>query len=477
MKLPESLTLDAFVGADEAVSSDLAAIAGSWGVSGEVLEQQAPLAPGAPVDAADWAHPEIGWGVVLPEPDDVAPQEKARAEDAPEPIRELIAARGDGDVPILRYRADLGTAKLARYFADGTRQDPEVGLTPFGVARGRLPLYLLIVGTPTEIPWKLQFSLNRRHHVGRLDLSPEGLENYVAALLTDWQGLDSEPTKPVVWSVSFDSMTQKMETTLSSQIKLALEGDNELRNSVNWIHGDAATCSGLVEALSATKPSVVVTSSHGKTGPLDNQAAMRETLGLPVGVNQETLDADELLAAWAPSGAVWFAQACCSAGANKGTSYGGLLRADSLADRVVRAVGTLGPSVAPLPTRLLGAAKPIRAFVGHVEPTFDWTLIVSDTGQFLTAPLVDAVYPNLYRRWPIGLALDAHYRGVGDLYGKLKDARDDVDDAIGGALERATYYKLTATDRESIVILGDPTVAIPPLPSQRRGEHGSAAVP
>jgi hypothetical protein len=35
---------------------------------------------------------------------------------------------------------------------------------------------------------------------------------------------------------------------------------------------------------------------------------------------------------------------------------------------------TAGARISPLPRALLGAEKPLRAFVGHVEPTFDWTL-------------------------------------------------------------------------------------------------------
>ena len=35
-----------------------------------------------------------------------------------------------------------------------------------------------------------------------------------------------------------------------------------------------------------------------------------------------------------------------------------------------------------------------------------------------------------------------------------------------GARAEATYYKLTATDRESLVVLGDPTAMLGRLPSQ-----------
>jgi hypothetical protein len=220
------------------------------------------------------------------------------------------------------------------------------------------------------------------------------------------------------------------------------------------------------QALAEASPALVVTTSHGRTGPLDNVDLMRETLGLPVDANHATLDIDALLAAWSPEGAIWYAQACCSAGSDGATSYADLLEPGSLADRVVTGVANLGSAVAPLPRRLLGAEKPLRAFVGHVEPTFDWTLLDQGTNQFLTAPLVDAMYPNLYRRNPLGLALDAHYEGVGVLYGNLAQSRSDVNQAIPGARDAATYYRLTATDRESLVILGDPTVVLPPLPSQ-----------
>ncbi|MER5326907.1 hypothetical protein [Streptosporangium roseum] len=427
-----------------------------------MLTKQAPLAPSPEICPTRWAHPDIGWGVVLADRDDVPPVDKARGMDAPEPIRKLIAARGGA--PVLRYRRELGNEKLARYFENGSRQDPEIGMTPFGTCRGRLPLYLLICGTPTEIPWSLQYSLNRRHHVGRLDLCEEGLANYVNALLSGWAGMGADATSAVVWSVTGDSMTYKMDVTIARPIHTEMTTDNEL--TVTRLQGDDATHHALMTALEKEKPGVVVTSSHGKTGPLDNLKAMRTTLGLPVDAEWSTLDIGQLLRQWNPYGAVWYAQACCSAGSDDGTSYAGLLEQNSLAERVLHAVGSLGACVAPLPTALLGAPTPLRAFIGHVEPTFDWTLLAQGTGQFLTTSLVEAIYPRLYRRYPIGFAMNPHYRGVGELYSKAATARRGINTMASGAREEATYYRLTATDRESLIILGDPTVTIPPLPSQ-----------
>ena len=434
-------------------------------MGGSPFKQQKPMAPPQAAAPWDWRDPDVGWGVVLPDRDDLAAAEKANGVDAPEPIRRLLAARAPA--PILRYRAELGIEKLVRYFDDGTSQPPEVGLTKFGTGAGRLPRFLLLAGSPRELPWALQYSLNRRHVVGRLDLVPDALDRYVTALLNDWEGMAPDPSRPVVWSARFDSMTTKMDITIAAQIRAALQGDCEIGDRLVSMTGAAAAHDGLIAALRDNRPAVIVTSSHGQTGPLDDDVAMRAQLGVPVDVDRRVLDVDALLAEWSPGGAIWFAHACCSAGSNERTAYDGLLREGTNAHTVVHAVAGLGATLASLPTRLLGAAKPLRAFVGHVEPTFDWTLIDPETGQHFAMPLVSAVYPGLYQRLPVGYALGDHYTGVGVLYGKLSNARDGVNEAVAGSREKATFYRLTATDRESLVVLGDPTAMIPPLSSQR----------
>jgi hypothetical protein len=462
MDLPDQLVIDAFTGDGHEVSGRLAEDARYWGGNGQELARQAPLAPAGPANPADWSHEDIGWGVVMADRDDVTPRDKSRGVDAPPAIRRLLAARNDA--PLLRYRPDHGLRQLVRYLPSGGSETPEIGQTGFGSAAGRLPLYLLIVGSPAEVPWRLQYAMSRRHCVGRLDLPPQGLENYVGALLNDWRGVTCDPTRPVVWSTRSDSITQKMAAMIADWVAAAMAGDTEI--SVARIDGDCATHSALLEALSDSSPAVVVTCSHGKTGPLDDAGSMRASLGLPVDADRETLDIDALLAGWSPAGAIWLAQACCSAGSDDGSSFVGLVAEGSAADRVLRAVGGLGAAQAPLPTRLLGADEPLRAFIGHVEPTFDWTLQVLGGRQALTKPLVDFIYPSLYRRCPIGLSLRGHHRAVNELYGKLEDARSRISELAEGAREEATYFRLTARDRQSMVTLGDPLVAMQPLPSQ-----------
>jgi len=467
VNLPKTLTINASLGDERAIAGPIGARADRWGASGDELHQQQPLAPVEPAHLWDWRHADVGWGVVMADCDDLSAQDKAKGADAPEPIKQLIDER---DAPIFRSRQDLGNVWLRRYSRDGTpEQDVSIGMTPFGVGPGRLPRYLLIVGGPDLVPWRVQYSLNRRHHVGRLALSEEGLKNYVHALRNNWKGMDSDATRALIWSVTGDSMTDQMDDAISKPTVASLQKDSEI--TVSALSGGNATHQGLRTALKGTSPALVVTSSHGATGPLDRPEEMRITLGLPVDRNHATMDVGALLDEWTPNGAVWYAHACCSAGSDNGTSYEGLVDKGTLPDLVTRAVGGLGATVAPLPTALLSAAKPLRAFIGHVEPTFDWTLSDPDTGQLLTTQLVDAVYPNLYLKNPVGMSLDEYYRGVGELYAKLDSARAGINNLIEGARSTATYFRLTATDRQSLVMLGDPTVTLPLLPSQTGGSR------
>src|SRR5205085_3592607 len=140
------------------------------------------------------------------------------------------------------------------------------------------------------------------------------------------------------------------------------------------------------------------TTSHGQTGPLGNLAVMNSKLGLPVDQAFQPLELDQLLRAWEPDGAIWYAHACCSAGSSNISIFKGLVETNSIIDHVLTGVTKLGALVAPLPKALLGAKKPLRAFIGHVEPTFDWTLRQANTGQHLTNSLLRVLYNNVYNK-------------------------------------------------------------------------------
>src|SRR5690606_19079114 len=123
----------------------------------------------------------------------------------------------------------------------------------------------------------------------------------------------------------------------------------------------------------------------------------------------------------------------------------------------------------PMPTRLLGAKRPLRAFVGHVEPTFDWTLRHKDNKQPLTTALQQTLYDGMYRARPepVGMAFKRVFAHVGQLFAQFHRAKQQTlaidPDVRARARAAALRTQLGALDRQACVILGDPTVALPPL--------------
>jgi hypothetical protein len=306
----------------------------------------------------------------------------------------------------------------------------------------------------------VQFGLNVSAYVGRVDLSiEEGLDHYVDALISDWKDLDrGDLRKAVVWSADWGlpDITFLLAQLLGAKLSKAFSGDDELEST--WLTGAQASCASLGDALVSQKPGFICTTSHGMTGPLNNQNAMIAQLGSPVDTFKQVLNRDTL-DKWEPGGAIWYSRACCSAGSDRVSRYAELIAPTQRGGTLLRQVATVsGARVAPLPRALLGAPNPLAAFLGHVEPTFDWTLRNPITKEEMTRTIIRCLYDRLFTTEnpaPLGWALAETFAEVGNLLG-LVGTPGETDDRV--TLD--VYRKLAAIDRQNLVILGDPTVTI-----------------
>lgn len=412
-------------------------------------------------DLRCWEDPNVGWGLLLPENDALDVKAKAAAEDAPEPLRRLLAARGGA--PVLRWGPRVRAGHLMRYYADGGGHPRPITRSEFGVAPGRIPRYLLIYATPTEIPWSVQYQLNLTNFVGRLTLTGEALENYVGALLTDWAGMAHQRAKPVIWSTDkgLPDITWLMARALGAELAKAFAEDEDYQARC-WITGPRATRTGLADALSANKPGLICTTSHGMTAPLNDPARLQAQLGAPVDARNAVVGLDDL-SDWSPNGAIWYSHACCSAGSDAETRYADLFSPVDRLGVTLRGVAAgAGARASPLAEALLGHSKPLRAFVGHVEPTFDWTLKDPISKDVDPPKLVTCLYQRLHqadRRCPIGWALEDNFLDSAKQFGVYLTTR------VPGAPKPADidplYQQLVARDRQTLVVLGDPTVSLP----------------
>lgn len=461
---PDTFALNAWTG-EEPTESPVAPGAAGWALTPPKQGASQLLAAAPPLDLRNWRHPEVGWGLVLPENEAISGAERAEAADAPAAIRKLLEDRAGA--PVFRYRQDVFPRFLRRYYTDRPPQDIDLDAAPRGIAPGRLPWYLLLVGSPEVLPWSVQYVLNTCGFIGRLALDDDALERYVGALLSNWSGAACRPDRPVVWGVDHGGtdITRLMRQSIADPVAERLASDTQINGNVRKITGPGASAAALISALSEANPALVVTTSHGMTGPLHDRDLMGRQLGLLVDEEHKLLDPETLLAAWQPDGAIWYSHACCSAGSDAETRYKGLVPEGSMVEQVLLGVAGLGARVAPFPTRLLGAEKPLRAFVGHVEPTFDWTLR-AETRQILTTSIKEALYEHLYQAPPetLGMAFRDCYLHVGRLLAQRDEAERQFNKGKLGAEAVALRCRLTAYDRQSMVILGDPTAALPPLP-------------
>jgi hypothetical protein len=453
--IPAAISTDAWTG-DAVAAGPLDPRAAVWGALGGLPPSQKPLDLGLPPDPTNWKSPDVGYGVLLRESDHPA-VDKAAALDAPAPVRDIMAARPQ--TVMLRWDPSLQDGFIRRYFPDGTSQPPEL-LSAYGIGKGRLPRYIAIIGGPEQIPWSVQYALGTRRAVGRLPfLGEEELGHYVGAMLAGWPDADVDVRAPLMWTVDLPGdITAEMRVVIANPLAQKLT-DPQLPRFQHLTDANA-TGAGLLAALKAARPALVVTSSHGLTAGTGD--ALAATLGLPVDRAHSVVALDDLDAA-VPPGAIWHAQACCSAGSEGPSKYVGLLGEGTTALGVVTSVAELGSQVAPAVLRLLGRAQPVRAIIGHVEPTFDWTLRVAETRQGLGAEIVAALSTNLYAGQPIGHAFTEYRSGVGQLHTEWVAALAARSAGDASQRPRLTRLRLSALDRQSMVLLGDPTVTLPAL--------------
>lgn len=462
-RMRQAVQADAWRGTASAVSA-FAEDADRWAVMPveRAVNPQAPV----PTRPDDWDQDTVGWGIIVPDTDQGTVSDRAAGRDLPPIVQQLVSRRRG---TVLRHRAAPRGGLPTHVWRYHPRRSEAYSLPIGGSRRGRgldaVPVFLMLLGGPDQLPWKLQYALNLdpRTHPGRLPLTGAPLERYVARLLGGWEGDADSPSsgRAVVWSADHgaDDITRLLRLAVAAPVLSKYVQDTDV--DVTSLAGTAATTSALATALTDNKPGVVLTTSHGYTGPAGGPDP--DLLGLPVDTNHDILDPTSLLETWQPDGAVWYAHACCGAGCDSPSSFAGLFEAGGPLDRMMEELAGIGPAVAPLPVALLGAERPARAFIAHVEPTYDWTLQDEATGRAVLADLTDALYGPLLLGSAVGSAVSPYPVGAGSIAGHLLDTTrravlEDDGDPLDALRERISYL-----DRRSLVVLGDPAVALPSL--------------
>lgn len=461
---PTEVELNAYAGGDDGVRGALDESSARWALRSAPGVLERFLKPPVPADPRNWKDERVGWGLVTFEQPGFNGTGFAANEDLCPALRQLLEKRQSATV--LRFRPSSDRRfTLLRDYRNG--KDLDIAGSPLGTMAGSIPRYLLLVGRPkaNELPWSLQYLLSARFCVGRLPFHPltdEALLGpYLRQCLGDWADGDCDSDATLVWAVDHSptDITHLMRQSIAEAAFAKYAADDDLKAKAVRLAGAEATHERLRNTLQQTRPALVVTTSHGMTGPLDDREKMAAQLGLLVDQAHKPLPLADLIAAWQPGGAIWYAHACCAAGADDGSAFATLFSEGTQARHVLTAVGELGAQVAPLPLALLASNKPARAFLGHVEPTFDWTLMQPATGQFLTSTLLKALYDELYLGAPIGHAFRDWYGAAATHYAAW-DVTKRAYDASEAAKAALLYHNLVARDVQTLVLLGDPAALI-----------------
>ncbi len=401
---------------------------------------------------------EARWAVVISDAEDAA----VRAE-----LDELVEHRkgqiGEANVKRLDYRPGEGWAEWL----------DRNGTAPGNVDPERIPYYVLLVGSPTTIPFSFQYLLGVEYAVGRVSFDDaDGYGRYIRGLI-DYE--TSAPARDPVATffstrhpgdgatqLSADSLVTPLADSFRPQGRF---GRSAERYRIESVMGEAATKDAFGELLAGSgasgRPALLFSATHGMGGWPAGHADQTAKHGALLcqdwaGVGQISskhyfagadVDADARV-----HGLVAFHFACFAAGTP---------REDAFAHVPGEQPPVLAPEpfVASLPKALLShPAGGALAIIGHVDQAWGYSFVSGGTSHLV--PFQSAI-GRILRGEPVGHAM----KDFTDRYATLSTGLTDQLEKIGlGGLvvpdEKLARLWTERNDAQNYVILGDPAASV-----------------
>lgn len=397
---------------------------------------------------------ETGWGIIVPH------GASDRLLDPLEPLishrQKQAAAKDERRFRTLTYRPGESKLRfLARHGAGAGPVDPT-----------NLPYYLLIVGSPEDIPFEFQYQLDVQYAVGRLHF--DDLESYHRYA---WGVVASEcsPAQASRRAVFFAPAHPDDQPTEQSCHDLAEPLAQKLQDSgwtIDRYFAEEATKTRLSNLFrQAPVPDLLFTAGHG-VGFRGDDPRQRSHQGsllcqdwpghrnwrgkIP---EEFYLCADDLADATALRGLITFHFSCYGAGTPKYDDFSHREGDDPI---------QIAPQsfVAELPRRLLSHPRgPALAVVAHVDRAWAYSFTWLEAGRQLQ--VFESALQKLGAGYPIGAAMEffnQRYAELSsDLSRELQNAKFEFEPDF---LTLAGMWTAN-NDARSYVILGDPAVRLP----------------
>jgi hypothetical protein len=349
------------------------------------------------------------------------------------------------------------------------------GVSPGNVIPTKVPFYLLLIGSPTNIPFEFQYALSIEYAVGRLCFDkPEQYAQYALSITSfEKQSIRNEP-EVCFWAPRHDEAT---ELSADFLVRPLAEPDKYagLENSVGesfiaenrCFIGEKATKQNLSEIFkSDSTPSMLFTASHGVGWPVGHpqQIEKQGALVCQDWSQRGAFDKSHYFAASditdeaKVNGLIVFSFACYSAGTPAyDTFYSDSFLTAANSQRRSARIAEM-PFVTALPQRILSHPNgSALAFIGHVDRAWSFSIKPPSVAEQLV-PFRNCI-STILNGIPVGLAL----RDFAQRYAVLSTALLNslaASEPQGLTAEQAIWAWVERNDAQSYVILGDPAARV-----------------
>jgi hypothetical protein len=418
------------------------------------------------VDQTDLS--QTGWAVIFPAPTPGGADGYAAVREALGPLLQLRQAQAGA-----RYRECFGPSGYRPGEGRSDFLKRQGAATSGPVDPERFPYYLLIVGSPEEIPFRFQYQLDVQYAVGRLHFaSVQEYGQYAQSVAAAARGEAALARRAVFFATANpdDRATNRSAAELATPLASTLRASPKAADwQIETVRGEQATKARLGGLLGgAETPALLFTASHGAEFDVVDPRQLRHQGALicqdwpgPLGWSHKALPdrfyfaGDDVGDDARLLGTVAFHFACFGAGTPRLDDFpharGGPQR--SIAPHAF---------VSPLAQRLLGHPRGgALAVIGHVERA--WTYSFSDKdGVRHIETFASALQRMMLDGAPVGWALEFFNNRYAELATGLTEDLENIRWQNNPPDDQTLTMRWTEhNDARSYVILGDPAVQIP----------------
>jgi hypothetical protein len=435
-----------------------------------------------------WIDPrkldEAGWGVIFPAL--MLPERLAAVQAALEPLLALRKQQAGDLYKVYADEEGYQPGENARKFLNRHNADPSQPANP---KENSVPYYLLLVGSPEDIPFEFQYGLDVQYAVGRIDFDDVADYRAYACSVAAAERDEFRPAPNVTFFPVLnpgDEATRLSAQHLVTPIAVRLEeriavARAEAATVPDWridvIPAEQTTRARLLEALRRdSAPALLFTAGHGMEFDPDDPAKQRDNQGALVcadwrgprnPVSPDDYLSGEVLAAQPDVnllGSIVFLFACYGAGTPRIDDYGRQTYMDK--GKVI----AKRPFIAALPKAMLSLAQGgALAVIGHVERVWSLSYLgpaqrsrLGELRRDEHLAVFESAVDRLLRGYPVGAAMDYFDMRYAALSTELAEAYASP---IGPDVYHLAELWTANHDARGYIVIGDPAVRLRVAPT------------